>query len=243
MGNKSADHVLKRYLDDVDYPEGNRNRLYRRIRRFIDASLTNFSEYIAKVGESCSSSDSYNTLGHFLSTWTLGRTAFSFEVIAYASQRGALFEAGSLLLEQTAWAYEVDMLTQVEQNEYSATKAIGNLKTIAPSVGRFYWWLTSHAHWTYDAHRKSIVSSGEDEVGHMLASSYFKALSFAAMLILLNIMVNCALKMYRDFEDVIGSEYLKLKDVDLDMRPYLKEILAICPQDKDLIELASFATA
>lgn len=52
-------------------------------------------------------------------------------------------------------------------------------------AGRFYGWLSRHAHWDASAHVHAFVFEG-DKIGHLFASVEWKALSFLSTLVLVD---------------------------------------------------------
>jgi hypothetical protein len=242
---KSVDYCLKNYLSDVDFPGGDLDRLDRRIRIFIDLSTSRLSNYVVNVANYCSTSQSHNAIGRFLSTWTLSRAAFSLEIAAYASQRGALFEAVAImrmLLEQVAWAYKVDdVCRDIRPDEYIASLAIRDLRKISNASGKLYGWMSKHVHWNYDAHVKSIKCDDKDDTAtHLLASSYFKAVCFCTMLVMLDILFDVARTLYSKIEnEVVDDEKPILPLVKDEIIRFIEEIRSYSPSDPELQDLAS----
>jgi hypothetical protein len=242
---KSVDYCLKNYLSDVDFPEGDSDRLDRRIRMFIDLSMSQLSGYVISVGKYCSTSKLHNTMGHFLSTWTLSRAGFSVEIAAYASQRGALFEAIAILrmlLEQVAWAYKVDdVCRDVKPVEFTASLAIRSLKKINNASGKLYGWMSKHVHWNYEAHIKSIHYDDEsDTTTHLLASSYFKAVCFCAIIVMVDILFDVTRTLYSQVEkEVDDGERPMLPFIKKAIIGFIGEIRSHNPSDPELENLAS----
>jgi hypothetical protein len=102
-----------------------------------------------------------------------------------------------LILEQLSFAYYVfnehnDSLIQT----LSANTCISRLKTICPGVGKLCGWMSNHAHWSFDAHKKSVTSAEDDSIAHLLTSPYFKAEIFCVILILIVIAYDVIWQVY-----------------------------------------------
>jgi hypothetical protein len=241
---KSVDYCLKNYLPGVHFPEGDPDRLDRRVRIFIDLSVSQLSNYVGNVASYCSTSKSHSTIGRFLSTWTLSRAGFSLEIAAYASQRGALFEAVAImrmLLEQVAWAYKVDgVCHDIKPDEYIASLAIRDLKKINNASGKLYGWMSKHVHWNYEANVKSMKYNDKDDATtHLLASSYFKAVCFCVMLVMLDILFDVARTLYSQVEsEVDNGEKPTLPLVKSAIIQFIGEIRSHNPSDLELQDLA-----
>lgn len=214
MGLRSVDNVLKKYLANVTYREGDGSRLDLRIRSFVSRMMIEFESAIRYLAPLPNKS-----LCMTVSEWTLSRAPFSMELLAYCGQRGALFEAlaiARMMLEQLAWAYAIN--TESDENsvhKLSATRAIISLKGKIVFAGRLYGWLSAHTHLTFDGHKKSMISR-ENTVGHLMASSYFKAVIFAVMILFS--------KLYLDVVWILYDEQLAVAPTS-QVKPYDKSIM------------------
>jgi hypothetical protein len=188
-------------------------------------------------------------LNRCVSEWTLARTSFSMELLAYCGQRGALFEAlavARMMLEQIAWAYSVGN-SQAEDAVFciSASAAISRLKHTSKFAGRLYGWLSEHAHWTFEGHKKCAISRDDGALGHLYASSYFKAVVFGVMLLLVDICFECSWAMYPELQKLKaekGARTTSPEDVKGEVIQLLGQIVACDPQDRDLMLLFSMLT-
>jgi hypothetical protein len=185
MGIKSIDYVLKRYLNDTDYAEGDSTRLDLRIATETANAMNAFSEALLDV-----SAIPNKRLGESIGELTVLRAPFGMQILISCAHRGALFEPlaiARMMLEQLAWAAAA--AKEMDDNRIAkigAEASIGALRAIVPEAGPFYGWLSAHAHWRYEAQMKGITVD-EGRSGHLFASYYFKALSMAASLVLTSI--------------------------------------------------------
>lgn len=182
LGLKSLDHTYKRYLSEVDYPEPEHERLDFRIADELKVHMDRFASLLWRV--SCLNN---KTEGDIIAEWSLLRVPFSMNVLVSCAHKGALFESVAIartMLEQIAWSFHISTLHDFDEiMNISATKSVTPLGKKFPEAGKFYGWLSSHAHWTYKGHIKSFQFH-EQRLVHLFASSEFKAKSFAACLLL-----------------------------------------------------------
>jgi hypothetical protein len=234
LGLRSVDYVLKKYLAHVTYPEEDRSGLDLRIRSFVSCKMSDFDSLIRYLAPLPNKS-----LCATVSEWTLSRAPFSMELLAYCGQRGALFEAlaiARMMLEQLAWAYVIN--TETDENavhKLSASRAIDSLKTKFCFAGRLY------IHWTFDGHKKSMISHGKT-LGHLFASSYFKAVVFAIMILLSETYLDVAWALYANRLQLSPSSKLTPYDklaLTGECKKLILEILKYDENDADLILLLS----
>lgn len=234
---KSVDNVARNYLKDIEYPAPDKNRLDIRVRGFISGKMKIFDSQIELLTKRTDKKRNQP-----IAEWTLSRFPFSMELLAHCGQRGALFEGlaiARMMLEQIAWAYVVSLSDDENAiHKTSATASISKLKGISRFSGNLYGWLSEHAHWTYDGHKKSFITKGDEgEFGHLLASPYFKAIVFCVMLLLIQSLFDCLwtilpTDMRADFSENVSPDIIK---TEVAFR--LKEILDCDPEDEDLNEL------
>jgi hypothetical protein len=240
IGLRSVDYTLKKYLHDVSYPREDGSRLDLRIRAFVSRKMFDFESTIRYLAPLPNKSWCMT-----VSEWTLSRAPFSMELLAYCGQRGALFEAlaiARMMLEQLAWAYVIN--TESDENavlKLSATRAITSFKGKFLFAGRLYGWLSAHIHWTFDGHKKSMISC-EDTIGHLRASSYFKAVIFAVMILLSKLYLDVLWTLYGNQLGSCPKNQVKSYDKSIMMeecQALLSEILKHDEHDEDLSLLSS----
>jgi hypothetical protein len=240
LGLKSVDGTLKRYLKDRKYPEGDDQRLDLRVTREINAATETISKAILLI----SSLGDKKRLGEILGEWTLMRTPFSMDILLSCANRGALFEPltiARMMLEQLSWSFAAMGEKNDEQlSKIGAQASIGILKTVVPEAGRFYGWLSDHAHWKYDAHVKSITFK-EERLAHVFASCHFKAISMAVSLVLAAILVRFLVFVVKDkyFENPdVRKISADLEAADSRLISVFREIQSLRKGDEELSSLA-----
>jgi len=239
MGLKSVDNVLKNYLSDVQYPEEDDARLDLRIRAAVTKLISKFDALIFAI------SISGEVRGNrVIGLLTLQRSVFSMDFLAFCGQRGALFEGvaiARMMLEQLAWSFSVaKSLDDNAVQKVSATRAISSLKSEIETAGLFYGWLSQHAHWHFDAHKKVVISK-EGKLGHLYASSYFKAILFSVMLIMTDlyfqILQAICSKELEELKAEPGASMISVEEVKTVVTAFLSEIAACEPSDVELKKL------
>lgn len=243
VGLKSIDNIMKTYMRDVSYPVAAESRLDLRVREFVSKRISAFDGQLYALSISFNGKLSGNTVIGLL---TLKRAVFSMDLLAYCGQRGALFEGvaiARMMLEQIAWAFSVaNSLDENAVHKISATQSISALKTQIACAGEFYGWLSQHAHWKFDAHKKAVITNDKEKIGHMFGSSYFKATVFCAMLILTQIYFDCVFAMCPEELHALsgekGARTTRPDHVRHEARELLAEIVECDPQDYELRKLA-----
>lgn len=239
IGNKSIDHVAKRYLSEVSYQEADPDRLDRQIERFITSRVDIQRDRLVDLTDREETS-----VVAIMAEWTLLRVPFSTYCALSCAHRGALFESLALcraLLEQVAWAVKVHQLDDPERvMRQSATGAITDLKRVHPNAGEFYGWLSNHAHWAYDAHVKALDLKTE-RVGILLANSLYKITAFCALLVLLDV----TWSVHEFIFERIGlpgeagkNEPPGVKSLGrTSSRYWIDQVVALAPEQEDLLRL------
>lgn len=184
MGYKSVDYVLNRYLKDQVYPDYNPTRPDRLIRQHVKCSFDKFQDIRLSVESSKNKPE-----GLSLACFTLIRSAYSAEIAFHAAQQGALYETiccHRMMLEQLCFA---NSLSEEPSHEFDINKKgryaeFSCLDKNAPKSGRFYGWLSAHAHWIPKKHVNTIQID-DGKAAHIYASVHFKMISFLSFLVLL----------------------------------------------------------
>jgi hypothetical protein len=226
-GNKSVDHVIKRYFNDLKYDQLPGDRLDKRISESLKLELRKLDEVLGELAPEQS------VLGQMVSKWTFMRIPFSFDLAITCAQRGALFECLAIvrmILEQVAWSLEICDLDDFNAITSRQTyQSIGGLKSIHPAAGKFYGWLSGHAHWTYDAHIKAF----EAKIGTItmrLANSLYKAQALGAILVLFAI----TQRAYCQLITSLGSIAPRNDTLSKETLPFLRELQSLAPRDEDI---------
>lgn len=184
----SVDYTRKRYLKDAKYEMNDGSRLDLRVTRALKNQTELLAELIRRLSRRATKSE-----GEIICEWTLLRVPFATKLLLSCANRGALFESvaiARMLLEQVAWAIRINTFDEHEQiQNTSATKSVAYLKTICPSSGRLYGWLSSHAHWMYEGHVKAMAFD-EGQMIALFATSGFKRKALALSVVLTAISIH-----------------------------------------------------
>jgi hypothetical protein len=242
---KSIDYTLKHYLSDVDYDELPQNRLDKRIAWFLTSRLDALNERLIELTDRSAA-----PTGEVISEWTFLRVPFSFRFILTCAQRGALFEALAIIrmtLEQIAWALEIRSLTEHGPIQAtSATQSIRSLTRVHQSTGRFYRWLSAHAHWAYDAHVKAVDIS-RDVIGIRLADPLFKAQALVAALVLFDLAKSAYAHLFENLGALGELDFAQVPacqiDAGLTAVDLIREVATLVPNDADIRLLMQMAKA
>ncbi|HEY9211301.1 MAG TPA: hypothetical protein VIQ29_00445 [Ancylobacter sp.] len=238
LGARSMDSIYKKYSKIFDYEEPNENRIDLQIQEFVRKKMDLVSDSVLR-----SSEREGTKFSAILAEWTLFRTPFSMQLAFYCANRGSLFESSAVsrsILEQVAWAsYILSVDEGVEIPDVSATWCVGNLRKDVPAAGRLYGWMSNHAHWAFNAHRKAFTVD-DGKLGHLFASCLFKAQSIAVILILIHILQKVCLKVvsYDAGNESIQAQELLGDDWLPEINRYMNEIKGCEPHSRDLAEVA-----
>lgn len=209
LRNKSVDSTIKTYLKDRDFIDDSINRLDIRIEEVISVDLERLEQKIES--ESARADDK---VGRLLSEWTFARTPFALKFFISCAHKGALYEPISIarmILEQLAWALAVRPAVDADVvQKTSAQSVIAELKKVNPRAGQLYGWMSSHSHWAYDAHIKSMIH--EPKFGLILASSEYKVVNFALSLVMAKMIVKSFLYSTSTIQDWNTFELSKNAD-------------------------------
>jgi len=230
MGNKSVDHFRKHYLADLTYSVSPPDRLDKRIAGSIKGRLRSFEEILEKL------EPAEPKLGHMVAKWTFMRIPFSFGHGITCAQRGALFECLAIvrmILEQAAWALEIRGLDDIDEiTSRQAQQSLRALRPLHPAAGKFYGWLSAHAHWTYDAHIKAFFHQ-PGQIGMRLADPLYKGQALGALLVLFDV-VRAA---YGRLFETLGKSDEALHLEPIETAVLLRELQTLAPEDTDIRRL------
>jgi len=191
MHLSSIDYTRKQYLKDAKYEMNDGSRLDLRVSAVLKKRTELLSDLIVRLSERPVKSN-----GESVGEWTLLRVPFATKILLSCANRGALFESvaiARMLLEQVAWAIKINSFDDVEKiQSTSATKAVAHLKTICPSCGPLYGWLSSHAHWAYEGHVKAM-DFDEERMIALFATSEFKRKALTLSVVMTTIIIWCFL--------------------------------------------------
>ncbi|MDF1633348.1 hypothetical protein P0086_12470 [Mycoplana sp. MJR14] len=178
FGLKSVDYTRKNYVHEFEDEEASREDV--KIASFLKES---HSFLYLLVEELTHHED--GTVGRILAEFALLRQEFSFLQLLAIANRGALFEGlvvARMQIEQLAWICAVDREPDPEKaRRIQAQSSLSKLKRIEPRVGKLYGYLSDHAHWSYGAHVRALLSKDE-RLGVLFASVYHKIELYMVML-------------------------------------------------------------
>jgi hypothetical protein len=164
-------------------------------------------------------------------------------ILLDCANRGALFEPltiARMLLEQLAWAAAVTKEPIDERIvDIKAQKCVATLKGLVPLAGRLYGWLSEHAHWEFDAHRKSFELD-DDGIVHIYASRRFKAASLAVSLALSTVYIVFVESLVASNRDRVetGATSASLSNRKALLGTLFREIEEVIPSDGDIVSLS-----
>lgn len=189
LQNSSIDHVRKTYLKSMSYEEdeGGSQRFDRDCRRHCQSLIDSADKFLKAYPAPLKREP---TVGEWIGDLTLVRVNYSFERAFAEADKGALYESvaiGRMILEQVCWAYCIRPYDEVDSVvKKSVTRCVGEASRSFPAIGRLYGWMSGHAHWAYSAHLK-VITRKDEQAGAVFASSFFKAISYAMLVALVDI--------------------------------------------------------
>jgi hypothetical protein len=182
-GNRGIDYTYKRYTQNNSYRTNDGSRIDIRISRAINNSgnqLSSLLHHITTTGD--------KIIGNIICEWTIMRIPHAINQLMSLAHRGNLYECcavARMILEQLAWAAAIDEL--VDKESIDRTRAEGSIPALKRTIrfaGSLYGWLSSHSHWRYDGHIKSMEFT-QDGMATVLRSPRFKAISVTVALLLM----------------------------------------------------------
>ncbi|HEV7255169.1 MAG TPA: hypothetical protein VGN97_18945 [Mesorhizobium sp.] len=242
LQNASIDHVRRTYLKNLSYEEdpGGQQRLDRPYKRacieLFSASVDFLKQYPPVLRRE-------PLLGEWIGDLTIIRCSYSFERAFAEADKGALYECvaiARMILEQISWVLCVRLLDDVDViASKRATKSVGEAARQFPFLGRLYGWMSEHAHWAYGAHLKAITHD-EDRAGAMLASSEFKAIAYAMLIVLTEAyrkVVNSLIMMHRTRDLTDSRRVWSVAASKFRPLPMVKEIARLSEGNADVFSL------
>ncbi len=242
LGNQSVDYYKKRFLEQNSYVQGPHQRLDRHIQTTVLSAVKQRLNTIQRSVRARQQAGKAGRLGEVIGDGTLARSHYSIQCAFSCANKGALYESLAIIrmiLEQLAWVCAINefedsnlIITQ------SATKSLGELKRYYVTSGEFYGWLSSHAHWKYDAHIKAFNFSA-DEFGTMLASCRFKIIAFAALIVFYDILI-ATLDAIRQHALYADNSIMVNEIGGRPAREIMDSVREIAPDEEDIFQLAKF---
>lgn len=144
FGNKSIDHVMKRY----DYVwQRYRKGIFEHNPRIL--LLRRLMEIIQQASSRLESNDIKDDLGLICAKSALIRLEASFKSAYGLIRKEYIFESDAvirIIIEQIAWAYSAPNADPTKLSRLRPNKCITKLKEIFPDAGKLYGMLSSWAH-------------------------------------------------------------------------------------------------
>jgi hypothetical protein len=242
LGNQSVDYYKKHFLEQHCYVQGPHQRLDRHIQSTVLGAIEKRLDTIRAGVEARQQANEAGPLGEVIGDCTLARSHYSIQCAFSCANKGALYESLAIIrmiLEQLAW---VCAINEFEDSDsiiaQSATKSLGELKKYYATSGDFYGWLSSHAHWKYDAHIKSFDFSA-DVFKTILASGRFKTIAFAALTVFYDIFTT-TLDAIRQHAFYADSSIMVNEIGGRPARKIMDAIREIAPDEEEISQLAKF---
>jgi len=238
-GNESVDYHKKRYLKEHNYVPGPHHRLDRSIQ---NAVLDGIRKRTDAVADNVRTNETSAPIGMVIGDGTLARTHFSVSCAFSCANKGALYESlviTRMNIEQLAWICAIAKFDTVEEVvNQTTTKSLSSLKVLYPSSGEFYGWLSSHAHWKFEAHLKAFDFSS-DEFATLLATHEFKLVAFAALVVLYDVFLK-ALETVRASSRKAEAEESSIDDLEFTPLAMMQAIEEISPDTPEIAQLSRF---
>lgn len=169
----SIDYAKRRYCDrpqdDVEQLQSaNPLRLYINAYHSAKSYIIGMQQKLVTDGRP---SPEMGVFGSSLALERLPASFFSAHLLYRLGQRYEGHAVSRLILEQIAWAYAAHLMTDINNIEtIETTKAISQLKQIAPDVGKLYGFLSKKTHIDHQSHREFLaVADGQNMVLHAQA--------------------------------------------------------------------------
>jgi len=240
-GLSSIDYTYKRYIGDKSYTR-TEYRTDFDVEKIITESTSWMSSTLRQISEELGKLD-----GSIIAEWTLLRVPMSIDFLVGCAHRGALFESvliARAILEQISWAACIDRLHNFEEiHAVSATRSVGHFNKKLPGVGRFYGWMSSHAHWLPERHIQAMTVS-QDGTGMVFASSRFKMIAMLLTVAISSVAINAIALMRSDELQRVNSPTGDAKrDIPIlcrKLRKAAQMISRVSSKDPDVLELSSW---
>jgi hypothetical protein len=242
--NESVDYHKKRYLKEHTYVSGPHNRLDRSIQNAVLDGIRKRNDAIADNNRTSNNrtSETSAPIGRVIGDCTLARTHFSVSCAFSCANKGALFESlviTRMNIEQLAWICAIAKFDTAEEViAQTSTKSLSSLKVLYPSSGEFYGWLSSHAHWKFEAHLKAFDFSSE-EIATLLATREFKLVAFAALVVFYDVFLK-ALETIRTSPTKAEAEKPNIDVSEFTPLAMVRAIKAISPDTPEIAQLSRF---
>jgi len=189
---KSIDYSLKRYVEP-DLYDKDETSLGDTVSDFLRASGVPLEDHLKQLHTPDPS------LGVFGAEVTLFRLPHALDAARMLSNRGLLPEVLPILrlcIEMICWSNVAFDLT-AEVVRLKARQCVSRMKPIYPTIGKLYGHLSAFAHWEQVVHGR-FITLDQDRTAILKASVQYRAESLALCLVVLDVAVAVADRMYGD---------------------------------------------
>ena len=233
----SIDYTLKRYVAS-DKGEHDDVSLGDRVSDYLRDSVTVLMTQLRSLHTE------YPAFGVFGAEITLFRVPHSIDTARMLSNRGLLLEVLPILrlcLEMIAWTSVAFYMSN--EDEVVALKAhscISQLKSVYETSGKIYGYLSTFSHWGHVVHGE-FLEFEQEGVAVLQASVRYRAMALALCLVILDLLVEVARRLYGDRSEKLVLEIQGRLEKDSLRKTYqlLSQIAELTGLD-DLSEIRSF---
>jgi hypothetical protein len=196
---KSIDYSLKRYVEPDLYNEES-STLGDTVSDYLRSSAAQFEDHLKELQTPDPS------FGVFGAEITLFRLPHALDTARMLSNRGLLLEVLPILrlcVEMICWSNVAFGLK--EEDEVISLKArqcVSQMKAVYPTIGRLYGHLSEFVHWEQVTHGR-FIALDHDQTAILKASVRYRAESLALCLVVLDVAIAAARRMYGDRSDTL----------------------------------------
>jgi hypothetical protein len=195
MGLRSIDYTLKRHVEPGTY-EADDISVGNTVSDYLRGALRDLQEEFRKLHTQ--GDLPFGVIGAEL---TLYKLPHALDVARMMSNRGLLLEVLPLLrlsLEMAAWAHTAFYISDEQRVVgLKAQSCISSLRSTYKSAGQLYGFLSQFSHWGHAIHGK-FIDIDEEAVSIVKASVRYRAMSLALCLVILDVIVEVARKIYAE---------------------------------------------
>lgn len=196
---KSIDNALKRYVAS-DLYEGEDLSLGDAVSDYVRDSAAVLMKELRNLH---TERPAFGTFGTEI---TLYRMPHSLDTARMLSNRGLLLEVLPILrlcLEMMAWSSSAFHMQDEERVvALKAQSCISELKSVYPTAGKLYGYLSTFSHWGHVVHGQ-FLDIKPHQIGVLNASVRYRAMALALCLVILDVLVEVVRKLYPERSDVL----------------------------------------
>ena len=198
----SIDYALKRYVKPNTY-DGEELLLGDEVSDYLRDSVMVLMKQLRLL------QTKHPTFGTFGAEITIYRLPHSLDTGRLLSNRGLLLEVLPILrlcLEMLAWSsVAFHMKDEARVVALKAQSCIAELKSLYPTAGRLYGYLSTFSHWGHVIHGH-FLDVRPEQVSVLKASVRYRAMALALCLVILDVFVEVVRMLYPTRSDALISE-------------------------------------